>query len=49
MKLRSTAGFVELEQKVVGFTDLRILIRLSELVQRLGYMSNANDPFITRG
>jgi hypothetical protein len=26
MKLRSTADFAELEQKVVGFTDLRILV-----------------------
>jgi hypothetical protein len=26
MKLRSTADFEQLEQKVVGFTDLRILV-----------------------
>jgi hypothetical protein len=26
MKLRSTADFAELEQKVVGFTGLRILV-----------------------
>jgi len=26
MKLRLTADFAELEQKVVGFTDLRILV-----------------------
>jgi hypothetical protein len=26
MKLRSTADFAELEQKIVGFTDLRMLV-----------------------
>ena len=35
MKLRSTADFAELEQKVVGFTDLRILVVI-ERVKTVG-------------
>jgi hypothetical protein len=45
MKLRSTADFAELEQKVVGFTDLRILVVI-ERAKTVGARQDDCAPLI---